>query len=190
MDLFNKSNALKGFNLLPPLRLVFLMWLLFSIQQYTHYDLAFFGIFPRTFQGLIGIIFSPLIHGNLGHISSNSISILVLGGSIYLFYPQFAPRVFIQCYFFTNFFVWLFARPFYHIGASGLVYGLALFLVSMGFFQREAKSIIISILVLLGYGSLIYGLISIDQNISWESHLMGAIVGVGSAFGIRKSKID
>ncbi|MEO1256087.1 MAG: rhomboid family intramembrane serine protease, partial [Bacteroidota bacterium] len=90
-----------------------------------------------------------------------------------------------QSYVFTNLLVWIFGRPFYHIGASGLIYALASFLVFYGLFRRNFKSVIISIVVIFFYGGMAYGLFSFDDRISWESHLMGAIVGLVSAFSFR-----
>lgn len=175
-------------SIVPPLRLLFLMWLAFTIELYLHVDLGFMGILPRTVTGLLGIFTAPLIHGNLTHLISNTFPLLFLGATLYLFYDRIATQVFFQCYFFTNFLVWLFGRPYYHIGASGLVYGLAGFLIFFGIFRRNTRSIIISAIIILLYGSLWYGVLPQDTYISWESHLMGALVGIGSAFGMSKIK--
>ena len=82
--------------------------------------------------------------------------------------------------------VWVFGRPFYHIGASGLIYALASFLVFYGVFKRNFKSVIISAIVIFMYGGMVYGIFTLDQRISWESHLMGAIVGFVSAYTFSK----
>ena len=169
------------------MRLVFFMWLFYSIQLYMHIDLGFLGIKPLTLRGTIGILTAPLVHGNLTHLVSNTFPVLFLGAAIYLFYDRIAPQVFLQCYFFTNILVWVFGRQdFYHIGASGLVYALASFLIFFGIFRRKFRSIIISIIVLLAYGGLIYGILPQNSYVSWESHLMGFIVGLGSAFTMSK----
>ena len=177
---------LKAYNLTPTFRLTFLMWLAFSIQFYLPIDLGFLGIYPRTFSGLIGIITSPLIHGDWFHIMSNTFPFIFLSGAIAIFYPKIANRVLVQCYLFTGLLVWVFGRSFYHIGASGVVYGLAFFLISLGLFRKDFKTLLISIITVSIYGGLVYGLVPTDTYVSWESHLMGAIVGVGSALGISK----
>ncbi len=171
-----------------PLRLVFLMWLFFTVEYYLKIDLGFLGIYPLSIKGLIGIITAPMVHGNFNHLLSNTIPLLALGGSLYFFYPSVAPRVFIHAYFFTNILVWVFGRPFYHVGASGIVYSLASFLIFYGFFHRNFKTVIISLIVVIVYGGLIFGVMPFNQNISWESHLMGALVGVVSAFLFSRSK--
>lgn len=171
------------------MRLVFLMWLVFSIEFVTGFDLGFLGIDPRTFSGLVGVLFAPMIHGSIEHLVSNTFPVLFLGAALYLFYDRIASQVFIHCYFFTNILVWIIGRPYYHIGASGLVYGLAAFLIFFGIFRRNFRSIIISVLVILFYGGIIYGIFPTQSFISWESHLMGFIVGMGSAYGFSKIKI-
>ena len=173
--------------ILLPLRLCFFMWLVFAIEYAVGVDLGSLGIFPRDVTGLVGIVMAPLLHGNFNHLVSNTIPLLVLGGSLFFFYPGIALRVFLQGYFFTNLLVWIFGRSFYHIGASGLIYALATFLVFYGFFQRNFKSVIISVVVIFLYGGMAYGLLSFDDRISWESHLMGAIVGIVSARTVSKT---
>ena len=168
--------------LVPPLRLIFFMWLVFYVQEYTGMDLGFLGILPRHTSGLPGLLAAPLIHGNWQHLASNTLPILFLGSALFLFYPRIASRVFLYCYLITNILVWLFGRSFYHIGASGLVYSLAFFLLFFGLFRRDLKSLFIAIMVTVVYGSLLYRVLSIDPSISWESHLLGALTGVGVAY--------
>ncbi len=158
------------------------MWLVFFLEHIFHMDFGTLGIFPRSILGLVGIVTAPLIHGSYSHLISNTIPLLILGGSLFFFFPAHAPRVFMFVYFFTNSLVWFFARPYYHIGASGLVYGLASFLVFYGLFNRNFKSVLISIITLLFYGGLAQNLLFFETQISWESHLMGAIVGFTTAF--------
>lgn len=162
------------------------MWLVFFLQEYFEVDLSILGIQPRKGIGLIGVATGPLVHGNLKHILSNTVPILVLGGMLYFFYPRIAGRVFLQAYFFTNFFVWLLARPFIHLGSSGFVHALAFFLIFLGLFKRDFKTLLISVSVLLVYGSLVYGVFVLDDRISWEAHVFGAIVGIGTAYSINK----
>lgn len=158
-------------------RFVFLMWVVFSIQFFLGIEITRFGILPRTGWGLIGILTAPLIHGNSVHIISNTIPLLFLGWTLFFFYEDIAKKVFVICYFLTNALVWLFARPSLHIGASGIVYGIAFFLISYGFFKKDFKSLIISAVIIFFYGGMVYGLFPNQPGISWESHLIGAIVG-------------
>lgn len=158
------------------------MWLIFTIEFYLPVDFGSFGIFPRDTRGLIGIVTAPLLHGSFNHLMSNTIPLLVLGSSLFFFYSSIAPRVFLYSYFFTNVLVWIFGRPYYHIGASGLIYALAAFLVFYGIFKRNFKSVLLSAVTIFFYGGMVYGLFPFDSRVSWESHLMGAIVGICTAY--------
>lgn len=171
-----------------PFRFSLLMVLVFLIQVLFYIDLGFLGILPHVYSGLIGIVFAPLIHGSSMHLYANLFPVLILGSSLYFFYDRIADQVFFYCYFLTNFIVWLFGRPYYHIGASGLVYGLAMFLIALGFFRGSFKSILISVVIIIFYGGIIYGIMPTNKLISWESHLAGAVVGMTMAFFASKKR--
>lgn len=162
------------------------MWAIFSFELYSNVDLGFLGIYPRTLHGLIGVLASPMIHGSLLHLTSNTLPLLFLGSSLYYFYDKIAGRVFLHCYLFTGLLVWIFGRPFYHIGASGLIYGLAFFLISFGLFRKDFKSLLISGIVVFLYGGIIYGLLPNQPGVSWESHVLGAVVGITTASTLSK----
>jgi len=176
-------------SIVTPLRFVFIIWASFAISLILPFDLAILGIYPRSFQGMIGILLAPMIHGSLLHLISNTLPLLFLGIVLFLFYDRIAKQVFFQCYFFTNILVWIFARPSLHIGASGLVYGIAAFLIFFGLFRKDLKSIVISIIILLLYGGLVYGIFPQQAGVSWESHLMGALVGLTTASQLARVKV-
>ena len=176
-------------SLVTPIRFVFILWAVYALGLILPFDLALLGIYPRSFQGMVGILLAPLIHGNMLHLISNTLPLLFLGIILFLFYDRIARKVFFQCYFFTNILVWIFARPSLHIGASGLVYGLASFLIFFGMFRKDFRSIIISLLILVLYGGLVYGIFPQQPGVSWESHLMGALVGLATASQLAKVKI-
>lgn len=173
-----------------PLRLVFLMWLFFFLELNFGLPLSNFGIHPRSWIGLIGILISPMVHGSYTHLISNTFPLLFLGGTLFYFYPRIAATVFFRAYFLTNLLVWLFARGggANHIGASGLIYGIAFFLIFFGLLRRDFMSLMISIITVLLYGGIFYGVLPSDPRISWESHFGGALVGVASAFTFSKKK--
>jgi membrane associated rhomboid family serine protease len=113
---------------------------------------------------------------------------IFLGIVLFYFYGQIGGRVFLRAYFWTNILVWLFARPANHIGASGVVYAIAFFLIFFGFFRRDFVSIIISLIVIILYGGVFYGVLPTDPRVSWESHFAGALVGIGSAITFSDKK--
>lgn len=171
-----------------PFRLVFLMWLVFLLEQTYGLSLAMMGITPRTLHGLAGIAFAPMLHGNLMHLVSNTVPLLFLGTMLFYFYGRIGQTVFLRAYFWTNLCVWLFARPANHIGASGVVYGLAFFLIFFGIFRRDFISLLISVITIFMYGGVFYGILPTAPNISWESHFAGALVGIYSAINMRNKK--
>ncbi|WP_255518151.1 rhomboid family intramembrane serine protease [Fulvivirga sp. M361] len=173
-----------------PFRLVFFMWLVFALDFLYGFDIKFLGIYPRTTQGLAGILFAPIIHGNFQHLLSNTMPLIFLGGTLFYYYNSIAKRIFAACYFGTNILVWIFARPSYHIGASGIVYAIAAFLIAFGFFRRDFISLLIAGIVLFIYGSIFYGVLPAGNNVSWESHLFGALIGVVFASLYRKARLN
>jgi membrane associated rhomboid family serine protease len=151
-------------------------------------SLVYYGIYPRKVKGLIGILTSPLIHGNenLHHILDNSIPLFFLSLAVFYFYNKVAYRVFFMIYLFSGLAVWIFARSSYHIGASGLVYGLGSFLFFSGVIRQNINLLAISLLVVFLYGSMVWGIFPYNVNISWEGHFFGALTGFILSFTYRK----
>jgi membrane associated rhomboid family serine protease len=171
-----------GKNLRIPANMVFIMWGSFALQEWGGLNLAPFGIFPRQPFALLGILTAPLVHGNIVHLVSNTFPILILGGVMFYFYDKVARQVFFICYIGSGILVWLFARPAFHIGASGVIYGIAFFVIFIGFFRKDFKSTLISIIVVIFYGGLFYGILPTQSGVSWEAHLLGGLVGLACAF--------
>jgi membrane associated rhomboid family serine protease len=172
-----------------PFRLVFLMWAAFFVEFLFNIPLSLFGIVPWEPIGLIGIVTGPILHGSFNHLLSNTLPLLFLGSVLYFFYSKIGGVVFFRSYFWTNIMVWLFGRHHSsHIGASGVVYGLAFFLIFFGIFRRDFVSIVISVIVIMLYGGVIYGVLPTDPRVSWESHFAGALVGIYTAVGLSKKK--
>ncbi|WP_375239066.1 rhomboid family intramembrane serine protease [Aurantibacter sp.] len=157
---------------------VVLLWLIFSIE--IRYGLNFnsFGIYPREFKGLVGIICSPFIHSNISHLYSNTIPLLVLGSSLYFFYPKIATKVVITGVILSGLLTWSIGRPSFHIGASGLIYVLFSFIFFKGILTKHYRLIALSLVVVFLYGSMIWYTIPIKEGVSWEGHLSGFVVGL------------
>ncbi len=145
-----------------------------------------FGIYPRSFSGLFGIISFPLIHGDLNHLYSNSVPLFLLAYGILFFYEKSSVKVLLLVYFVPGILVWLFGREAYHIGASGMVYGMAAFLFFSGIIRRDRRAITLALLVTFLYGGLVWGVLPLEDKISWEGHLFGGITGVLCAIVFRK----
>lgn len=161
----------------PVILILFLIWAVFAVNLLLPLDLNRFGIYPRSIRGLWGIAFSPFLHANIFHILSNSVPFLILGSMLFIFYTKYAMRVFVYSILISGTLVWIFARPAIHIGMSGVIYAFATFLIFAGFYKRKIASILISILVIVLYGGLIWGLFPNNFYVSWEGHLSGAVAG-------------
>ncbi len=162
---------------------VFLLVIVFTvklIETLEGISLFTYGVRPLSVNGLWGILFSPLIHSDWEHLYSNSIPILVLGMALFYFYNKIAYKVFFLIYILSGMGVWLAARDSWHIGASGVIYGLAGFLSVSGIIRRHIQLIAISLLVIFFYGSLVWGAfpLKIDLPYSWEGHFWGGLAGI------------
>ncbi len=157
---------------------LFLIWFIKFTEFGLGVSFSSLGIYPMKLKGLIGIITAPLIHADITHLFDNSIPLFFLSLALFYFYREVAYRVFFLIYFVTGALVWIIGREAYHIGASGIIYGLATFLFASGIIRRNRNLMAISLLVIFLYGSMVWGLFPYDYHISWESHLMGALTGV------------
>lgn len=165
-------------SVLIPVLFVLVLWLIQLLQWGTNSDFGVLGIFPRTFSGLAGIIFAPLIHGSWGHLESNTIPLLVLGFLMIYFYRNVAYRVVLLIWLLDGIGVWLIGRGAYHIGASGIVYGMASFLFFSGVLRKSRELLALSLAVVFIYGSMIWGMFPYVVDISWEAHLVGFLSGI------------
>jgi len=165
---------------------VFFMWLVKIVEVLFEVDLTRLGIYPLTIKGLPGILFSPFIHADFTHLFNNSIPLFFLSIALFYFYSEVALKVFLWTYFFTGLLVWVAGREAWHIGASGLVYGLASFLFFSGIIRRYFRLIALSLLIVFLYGSMVWGLFpGVYKNVSWESHMLGFFSGVVLAMWYR-----
>jgi membrane associated rhomboid family serine protease len=169
----------------PGFALVGLMLLVHGLAFYTSLPVNLLGIFPRTPSGLIGIAAAPLLHQDLIHLLSNAFPLFALMAFLYYTYPKVATEALVWLYLAGGFYTWMLGREAYHIGASGLVYGVAGFLFFSGFFRRDPQSIVVAGIVTVLYGGLLYGLFPIREGVSWESHLSGAVIGAQVAWNFR-----
>jgi len=171
------------------LAFIFVLWSVEAFEQVLALDLRELGILPRTFKGTIGIITGPLVHGDIFHLISNTFPLVILGIGIFYFYNKIALEVILLIYFMTGLWVWLIAREAYHIGASGVIYGLLSFMFFSGLLRKDPKTLAVSLILLFIYGgNMIYGIFPINEGISWESHFLGAISGLFCAIFFRKVK--
>ncbi|HUT10159.1 MAG TPA: rhomboid family intramembrane serine protease [Thermoguttaceae bacterium] len=154
-------------------------------------DFNKFGVVPRTISGAIGIPFMPFLHADLAHLLGNTIPLFVLltllAGSRARSWEIVAEIVVV-----SGVLLWLAGRSAMHIGASGLVFGLATFLILSGLLERRIVPLLISLLVGFLYGgTLISGVLpGAGPNVSWDGHLCGAVAGGLSAYFLTKDSSE
>jgi len=174
-----------------PFCFVLLLWLVFLIGYFNKINLVKYGVLPRETNGLFGIITSIFIHGDLEHIASNSLPLIVLGMILFFFYKKIAKQAFVWIWLISGAWLWIGGRnnvnyTTYHIGASTLIYGLAFFLFFSGVFRKHLRLMVVSALVVFLYGSIMWGVFPFKDEISWEGHLFGALAGLLVAYNYRK----
>jgi membrane associated rhomboid family serine protease len=175
-DFYRKKMLL---SMIIPGIFVFLMWLVKTLEVLFDLDLSHGGIYPLEIKGLSGILFSPFVHENFKHLFNNSLPLFFLTTALFYFYSEVSWKVFFWNYFLTGALVWIAGREAWHIGASGLVYGLASFLFFSGIIRRHFRLIALSLLIVFLYGSMVWGIFpGVYQNVSWESHMVGSFSGI------------
>lgn len=165
-----------------PLLFVMLLWIVFWIESRFGINFNKYGIYPRTVDGLVGIISGPFIHGSLKHIFNNSVPLLVLSTALFYFYRRIRWRVLLLGFVLTGVATWIIGRPSLHIGASGVVYMLVAFLFFKGIFSKQYQLTALALVVVFLYGGLLWYVFPVDPKISWEGHLSGFFVGLLFAF--------
>lgn len=163
-----------------------IIWSVKIFEIVFDYDFTEYGVLPRKFNGLIGILFSPLIHSDVNHLLSNSLPVIILCLLIFNFYSQIAKKILIYLYFISGLWLWCIGRESFHIGASGLIYAMASFLFFSGILRKNSQLSAVALLVIFIYGGLFWGLFPIHKNVSWEGHLTGFIAGILVSFIFRK----
>lgn len=169
-----------------PVFFVLFLWIVFWFEVRFGYNFNSFGIYPRTFSGLRGIVLSPFIHSGIEHLYHNSMPLLILSMALFYFYRPIAWRVLIFGILISGFLTWCIARPAYHIGASGLIYVLFSFIFFKGIIAKNYRLIALSLGVIFLYGSMIWYVFPVEEGMSWEGHLAGLITGLVFALIFKK----
>ena len=141
-----------------------------------------FSIYPREFQSIGFIFTSPLLHANFQHFLSNFLTLCIFS----FLMLEFGKRAYISATLFivivSGILVWLFGRTAFHLGASGVVYGYFGYLLLAGFLSKKLHLLAISIVVVIFYGGLIWGVLPGQPMVSWEAHLFGFGAGATLAY--------
>lgn len=176
-------------SLLYPTLLLTVLWLIYWAEQLFQFPFYKLGVLPKTLEGLKGILFMPFIHSKEPeHLINNSGPIFILLATLIYFYRSIALKTFLYIWLISGVLIWLFAanKGSYHIGISGVIYGLASFIFFSGYWRKYLPLQAISLFVAFMYGSMVWGVLPYKPTISWEGHLMGMLVGIFLAYRFRK----
>jgi membrane associated rhomboid family serine protease len=172
--------------LVVPLYSVLFLWIVLLLDFKYNLHLVRFGIYPKTASGLIGLLASPFIHKDITHLANNSLPLFIMLLTLFYFYSKIALKIILQGTLLLGFLTWLIARPAYHIGASGVVYLLVSFIFFSGILSKNRRLVAISMIVIFLYGSLVWYMFPVNQEMSWEGHLSGFVIGIVLAFRHKK----
>ncbi len=191
MDIQNRSNSTTDTRRLRiafavALSFALLLWVVKFAEYFGGLDFTQFGIYPRRAGGLAGVLFAPFIHSSFAHLFANTAPIIVIGTMLLYGYPRAAKVLLPVVYLGGGIAVWLFAREAYHIGASGLAFGMLFFVFTIGALRWERRTIALSLVVFFLYGGMIWGVLPVARDVSFESHLSGALLGIVLAFLLRR----
>ncbi|MDC9725799.1 MAG: rhomboid family intramembrane serine protease [Gammaproteobacteria bacterium] len=164
---------------------IIILWLIKGVELAFNTPFNHYGVEPREVSGLLGILFAPLIHGSFEHLLSNTLALFVLTTALFYEYPKSAKATFLIIYLGSGIGVWLFARDAYHFGASGLTHGMMFFLFLIGVLRRDKPAMALAMIVFFLYGSMVWGILPTKEEISFETHLFGALMGVICAITFR-----
>lgn len=168
-----------------PLFLIFILFLLKFMEVGMDWDFSHMGVYPMEKRGIVGIFTHPLIHSGFSHLLANTLPLFFLSWCLFYFYRGIAGRIFMIIWIGAGLLTFMIGKPGWHIGASGLIYGLAFFLFFSGILRKYVPLIAISLLVTFLYGGIIWHMFPYfsPANMSWEGHLSGGIMGTLCAFG-------
>lgn len=181
-----QSRALLALAVRLALGFVAVLWLVQLMHWGMDLDPRPFGLQPRDWAGLVGIVTAPLVHADFTHLVANSVPLAAVGAVMIYLYPHSTLRVLPAVYLGSGVLVWLFGRDSVHLGASGLVYGLVSYVFLAGVLRRDRRAVAASLLVAMIYGSLAWGVLPIDPRASWETHLAASAIGAVMALLLRR----
>lgn len=148
------------------------------------------GVEPLSTDGLLGIVFQPLLHGDWAHLIGNSVALLVLGSIIAMSGVRPLISVTLISWVASGVVSWLLGGAgTVHIGASGIVFGYVAYVILRGFFTRRFLHLVIGVVIGIFYGvETLAGLSPMLEGVSWQGHLGGAIGGLVAAYGLKRDR--
>lgn len=166
---------------------VVLLWVLEVVDTIANHRLDGLGVRPRDDDGLLGILFAPLLHYGWGHLEANTLPVLLLGFLALASGLRRGLAATAIIWVIGGVGTWLVAPEHtVHLGASVLIFGWLVYLILRGFFARRVGETLLGLVLLVAYGSLLWGVLPGQPGISWQGHLFGALGGAVAARSLRQ----
>lgn len=182
VDQLTYAATLMQANLVPALMLVGCLWIIQFVNFILRYRLNILGIYPRHPFGLIGIFFSPLLHGSFTHLFFNSIPLIVLLDFVLAHGMNEFFCVTLIITILGGFLTWVFGRRGLHVGASLLVMGYIGYLLIDAYQHPSVMTLVLGAICLYYFGGFVLQLFPTEERTSWEAHLFGFLAGISSVY--------
>lgn len=180
----NLGRARQALNL--TLAFVLFLGLMFAAQAHT--DWRAWAVMPGSWQGLLGILGAPVLHGSLQHLVANASSLLILGTLAGTVYPRATALSLPVLWVGSGLGAWLLGdRGSYHLGASGVTHGLMFLVLTLAILKRDRAAIAAALIAFLFYGGMLISVLPNEPGVSWQSHMGGAMAGALAGLLLRKA---
>lgn len=180
----DRGRLLRAFN--ASLAAVLVLAAVYSAQG--GFDVAAWAVTPHDAAGLRGILAAPLLHGSAAHLAANAVAVLLLGTLAGCVYPRATLRALPLLWLGAGLGAWLLGAPgTHHLGASGVNHGLAFLVFTLGVLRRDRAAIAAGMLAFAFYGGMLLSVLPQAPDVSWESHLGGALAGIAAAVLFRRA---
>ena len=167
------------------------IWSVYGLNEFLELNWREYGVHPGDASAWTGILTYPFLHGDLEHLWNNTATFFTLDTLLFYFYRSIALRIWLTLYLASGILLFYIGQGGNHIGASGIIYGLAAFLFVSGIIRHSENLLRVSMLVAFLYGGMVWWMLPIEEGISWEGHLSGALTGAVLAWSHRfKGPVD
>jgi membrane associated rhomboid family serine protease len=148
-----------------------------------------YGIAPRALTSLPAVLAAPFLHAGFSHLLANTIPFVVLGWMVMWRRTSNLFVVFLASAIASGLGVWLFGGAHtLHLGISGVIFGFLGFLLARGYYERSVSAIVVAIVAFLLYGGILWGVLPLQQGVSWQGHLFGFVGGVVTAYMMARQR--
>jgi membrane associated rhomboid family serine protease len=164
------------------LAIVGIMWVAEVVDTLAGHSLDDYGIQPRDAEGLLGIATSPFLHAGFGHLLANTVPLVLMGLAVALAGALRVVTVTAVVALVAGLGTWLTAPANSDtIGASGIVFGFATYLIARFAFTRRILDLALGVVVLAIWGTSLLASLVPTPGVSWQAHLFGGVGGVVAA---------